>query len=113
MKSELSFLMDLFLNDEVPSPIKKQVADRIREVEEALIKPPVTVNTHFVPRETTHGVVQSASMQRIIEAHPDVPVVQAIPVTPAAAQALAARQAAINSGMKEKPEPGRTSPRKF
>jgi hypothetical protein len=113
LKSELSFLMDLFLNDEVPSAIKKQVADRIREVEEVLTTiPPLARPLFNVPHETNSAPVQAASMQRIMEAHPDVPVNQAVPATPAAAAALQQRAALISQSMKEKPEMGRTSPRK-
>lgn len=118
MRSELSFLMDLFLNDEVPQPIKKMVADRIREVEEALINPPVQTWTsnvasmgHLPPVPTIpHAGQQAPSMQRIIDANPDV---VAPPVTQAAAIALQKRAQLVMSAQAEKPEPGRTSPRKF
>jgi hypothetical protein len=117
MKSELSFLMDLFLNDEVPQPIKKMVADRIREVETMLtVQPVVSRSIRMIEPLPPSPIVaaQSPSMQRIMEANPDVPVTTVAPaVSPAAQAALAQRAAIINSGMKEKPEPGRTSPRKF
>jgi hypothetical protein len=56
---------------------------------------------------------QSPSMQRIMQQNPDLIPRVAPPVTPAAAQALAARQALIMSAGKEKPEDGRTSKRKM
>lgn len=123
MKSELSFLMDLFLDDEVPGPIKKIVAKRIRDVEANL-----TVVTPSVPRGTPqlapslppaislgpNAAQQSPSMQRIMAAHPEVPVVVAAPTTPAAAAALQQRAAIIHKGLSsDKPEPGRSGPRKF
>ena len=113
MKSELSFLMDLFLNEEVPTPIKKLVSARIKEVEKSLTERPTQ---QVVPRETLTMQKfvtsnQAPSMQRIIEAHPDV--LPPSPVTPAAAQALQARAALLQRGLSEKPEPGRTSPRKI
>jgi hypothetical protein len=112
VKSELSFLMDLFLSDEVPTPIKKQVADRIRDVEGTLTPQPMT----GIVRPGPAGIPsqQSPSMQRIMAAHPDVQIVTAVePQTPAAAEALAKRANIINARANEKPEPGRTSPRKF
>jgi hypothetical protein len=117
--------MDLFLSDEVPSPIKKLVADRIREVEEQLIKPV----PQFVPRGTVPFVPQvnemissvpdnvlqqSPSMQRIMAKNPDlVPPMAPQPTTAAAAAALANRAKMIHRGiMSDKPEPGMSSPRK-
>jgi hypothetical protein len=92
------------------------------EVTECLTSPPI-----FIPR--TAGVnpnmpalqsemdpviaSQSPSMQRIMQQNPDLIPRVAPPVTPAAAQALAARQALIMSAGKEKPEDGRTSKRKM
>lgn len=113
--------MDLFLSDDVPTPIKKLVADRIREVEGALISVPTTNYGEQGNRQATGPVgiatqptsQQSPSMQRIMAAHPDVQVVTAAPSTAAAAEALAKRAAIINHRGNEKPEPGRTSPRKF
>ena len=113
LKSELSFLMDLFLSDDVPTPIKKLVADRIREVEGALTKD--AQQPMGVVRNVSAGTapLQSPSMQRIMAAHPDVPVIAVEPATPAAAEALAKRAAIINGREREKPEAGRSSPRKF
>ena len=115
MKSELGFLMDLFLSEEVPLPIKKMVADRIRDVEGKLNAPSVHVQLQqplpqWQAPVSAEIAKQAPSMQRIIAAHPDVPIPVA---TPAAAQALAQRANAIHSGMSEKAEAGRTSPRKF
>lgn len=120
MKTELSFLMDLFLNEEVAAPIKKLVADRIREVEGMLVPivvPRGTLAGHpLTVAEIAAGAPlpqQSPSMLRIMQQHPEVPVVVAQPQTPAAAAALQQRADIIRSGMKEKPEAGRTGPRKF
>jgi len=127
-RTELSFLMDLFLCDELPLRIKLLVADRIREVEANLLQAPpppqiprgtvpATVVIPTVPELASPVVAQqSPSMQRLMAKHPDlVPQVQApVPATPAAAAALQARAAIINRGITtDKPEPGRTSPRKF
>lgn len=112
MRSELSFLMDLFLNDEVPPPIKKMVADRIREVEETLTQQPVPRGPFPVVVASVPGVPKQApSMQRIMEANPDI--LPPPPITPGAAAAIQARAKLIQNAANEKPEPGRTSPRKF
>lgn len=112
MRSELSFLMELFLSDEVPKPIKAMVADRIREVEESLITRPVSNVRPPVALPTEIAAQQAPSMQRIMERNADL--VPPAPASPAAAQALAARAAIIQRGINtDKPEPGRTSPRKF
>lgn len=127
MKTELSFLLELFLDDEVPADTKKKVAKRIKEVEEGFLTPKTQLisapnnHQHNVPLIVNSPVVaqQSPSMQRLMAQNPDlIPAVVTAPAittpeTPAAAQALLARQNAIRSGRSEKPEPGRTSPRKF
>lgn len=126
MKSELGFLMDLFLSDDVPAPIKKLVAKRIRDVEENMTKPHVAINSpSFTIQNAPHQIPsviaqQSPSMQRIMAQNPDLipqavasPVVVAPPETPAAAEALQRRAAIINGTGKSKPLEGKTGPRKF
>jgi len=112
--------MDLFLNEDVPGPIRTLIAKRIREVEASITAPAIVV-----PRGTPSQPVitappapigiaqQSPSMQRIMQSHPEVPVTLATPVTPAASEALQKRADIINGRLKEKPEAGRTGPRKF
>lgn len=126
MNTELGFLMELFLDDELPKTTRAKIKDRIKEVEASLAP------KHFVPEEFRHfetttaaksaglppteGSIiarQAPSMQRLMQNNPDLIPRPPIPVTPAAAQALAARQALINGAMSEKPEPGRKSPRKI
>jgi len=132
-RTELSFLMDLFLCDDLPRNLKLMVSDRIREVEANLLQAPPMPQ---IPRGTNWGTIpipapplpplpepaspvvaqQSPSMQRLMAKHPDlVPQVQVpAPVTPAAAAALQQRASIISRGITtDKPEPGRTSPRKF
>lgn len=112
--------MDLFLTEEIPISLKKTIAERIREVEENLMAKPVPVFQPYireqgnknVPRETNE-VPQAPSMQRIMAAHPEVPVVTApAPQTPAAALALQQRAELLKRSLSDKPEPGRTAPRK-
>lgn len=114
MRTELSFLMELFLSDEIPKPIKVMVAERIREVESSLNAPTVKLSgraeiphnvPYNVPRETLSA--QAPSMQKIMEANSD------LIVTPAATAALQHRANLIKNALNEKPESGRTSPRKI
>lgn len=130
MRTELTFLLELFLDEEVPSGTKKKLAERIKEVEEGFSKPATTYNMAprqaFVPGLSEAQAaqvpnnplvaVQSPSMQRLMASNPDlIPAVPVppTPATPAAAEALKQRAAIMRNGMSEKPEPGRTSPRKF
>lgn len=55
---------------------------------------------------------QAPSMQRIIQANPDI-IKPPVPVTPAAAAALQQRAKLMQGALNEKPEEGRNSPRKF
>lgn len=123
MKSELSFLTDLFLNDEVPSPIKKVIAGRIKEVEKELTQPTVPrgaiVTSGYAQTADTRttGVItitnQAPSMQKIMAQNPDLIPTPPKPVTTAAALALQERQKLINGAGSEKPEDGRRAPRKM
>lgn len=120
MKSELTFLTDLFLSEEVPAPIKKIIALRIRDVEKFLTTQPVVSRgtaTTIQMAPTPHGAIpvaqQQPSMQRIMERNPDLIPTTAVPSTPAAAAALAARTALLNNRNKEKPDEGRNGPRKI
>lgn len=107
--------------EKLPAAIKKLVADRIREVEANLstqvVVPrgtPQLVAPYplAVPPSCVPGVPpQAPSMQRIIDDNPGI--IPPPPVTAAAAEALQRRQQAIKSGTSEKPEPGRSGPRKF
>lgn len=110
MMTELSFLIDLLLNDELPRPIKELVAKRIKEVEETFAaKPPQP--THAI-RST---LPQAPSTLANLAKHPEpmaVPIEQ-IAQTPAAAQALASREAAINASIEGKVNKETGRPRKF
>ena len=121
MNTELSFLMELFLDDELPKTTRAKIKDRIKEVEASLApkQPQMFVPAGMKtfppsqPMEETIIARQAPSMQRLMQNNPDLIPKPPVPVTPAAAQALVARQALINGAMSEKPEPGRKSPRKI
>lgn len=114
MKTERVFLMDLFLDDELPKNIKLKIKDRFQEMDEP---------HYVVPRGHTNSTIatdsnitffgpQAPSMQRLMQQNPDLIPKPPTPTTPAAAQALAARTALLQNAGNEKPENGRKSPRK-
>ncbi len=137
MRNEITFLMELFVEDEIPKAIKLKIKDRMSEITEGMTKQIIGPIGHNVlppgaqfasPRGTTTGYMtipgpeddidricsnQSPSMQRIMAQNPDIIPKPPQPLTQAAAQALAARQALIHGAANEKPEAGRTSKRKI
>lgn len=105
--TELQWLIKLLTQHKLSPSLKDLFIERIGEVEASLHKQ--------VPRPLQPITMQAPSTQRLLEemaqqTGSEVPVNNGI-ATPAAAQALAARQDAIRSAAKT--EPGRTSPRKF
>jgi len=120
MKSELSFLLDLVLDDQTPGPMRAKLVARVREVEKNYAQDVtprvVSRGTKQIPAAMANQPVvaaQSPSMQRLMADNPDLIPRPPVPVTSAAAEALAKRQAIMNGALSEKPEPGRKSPRKF
>jgi hypothetical protein len=116
MRTERVFLMELFLDDELPKNIKIKIKERFEEMEvdgPKFMRPDPNYEVRAFTGGAEHGAVQSPSMQRLMNQNPDLIPKPPQPVTPAAAQALAQRQALLNSAGKEKPEGGRTSPRKI
>lgn len=108
MDSELSFLISLLLNDDVPKEIKALLKDRIKLVEESYkAKPQIVAHPGF------GGIIQAQSTQRILSEMPQEVPIQAATVSPVAAQALANRAQLMADASSGRKEPGRTSPRKF
>jgi len=107
--TELSFLLDLLLNEKLSVEVKTKITERIRDIESRM-----SVSPNFKPNIVANSV-QAPSTQKILDemAMNPVPVEPQQPSSVAAAQALASRQAAIMIAASGKPEPGRTSPRKF
>ena len=126
MHTELTFLIDLLLGHKLPMATKKAVSDRLREVEQQLQLPRLTQGNFVAgaqisnqPMVDGRGVQQSASTMAILARNPDLaaqqpasPVIQ-VAQTPAAMQAMQARNEAIAIATSGKEEKGRTSPRKF
>lgn len=89
------------------SALKDLFIERIGEVEANLVP-----KAHGSRPVVNAGPVQAASTQKLLDemaAQTGVPIAQ----TPQAAAALESRQLAIKVATSGKPEPGRTSPRKF
>ena len=95
--SELSFLISLILNEKLPLELKQLIADRIQAVEQGMGRSQILFPNQLPPVTQVQNV---APIQNVAQ-------------TPAAAAALASRQQAISMAASDKPEPGRTSPRKF
>lgn len=95
--TELSFLIQLILDEELPAKHKKICAERIKEIESNFSNQPQLNPQSYPPNPPSYPQV------RVQE-----PVV---PSSAAAAQALQARAEAISKAGKI--EPGRTSARKF
>jgi len=113
--TELSWLVQLLLNDLLPKELKELVAHRIQEVEARYTKPTIVVPPSR-PIEYNPTTYQSPSTQAILDKDIN-PIQQVVAPTviasQAAAQAINARQQAINEAMSGKPLHGATSPTKF
>jgi hypothetical protein len=126
--TELSFLIDLLLNQKLNKTVKSLIADRIRFIE----KPTNSSSTQaFVSQSAgnasglpAHLLGQAPStIANFMKEQSHAPVAAQAPVlssepagaiiSPLATQALASREQAIAAALSGKPEPGRKSPRKF
>ncbi len=113
--TELSFLLDLLLNEKLSLSVKKKITERVKEVESAYARPLIQAPSMFVQNgPIPPGAMQNqapstvAALQRHA-AEPAPPII----ASPVVNDALQKRDQAINQAMSGKPEPGRTSPRKF
>lgn len=107
MISEIAWLMEAFMEDDHKA-LKIKIKDRMAEVTESLTINRVATTPRVPIHQDEITSIQSPSMQRIMQSNPDL-VKPPTPVTTAAAQALVARQALLES---RGAEPGRKSPRK-
>ncbi len=120
MKSELSFLLELILDETTPKPIKAKLVKRVQDVEKNYTTHPVQNvprGTKSFPQMAVPNVpivaVQSPSMQKMMANNPDLipqavaPITPAVPVTPQAAQALQARQQMIFNKKKKEMDVGK------
>lgn len=136
-KGELSFLLELLLNEKLSHSVREKITARVKEMEEVFARPPMQAVQHYpqmaipqnlpapkiingamqspstvaaLARQAAAGLVGPGDAQTVTQ-HDQPPT--PIAVSPAAQQAIHARQIAISQGISGKPEPGRTSPRKF
>jgi hypothetical protein len=108
--TELKWLLTFMKEHKLSSSAKDAIIDRIGFIEEKLSQSPSRPVVNF-------GPVQAPSTQRLLnemELQTGSAVITGpIAQTPTAAAALQAREQAIKIAASGKPEPGRTSPRKF
>ncbi len=120
--SELSFLIELLLNHDVPKTTKDLIASRIKEVEVNLTLN--QVRPQVVQPQAIHGVPQAASTLALMAKHGDIaPVpmpemppivpVEQIAQTPATAQAMSARANAIAASLNKTVDKTTGRPRKW
>ena len=114
MDTELTFLLTLLLEHKLTQPTKKLITERIKVVEAQYNAQP----QQPVKRIAPSGPVQSPSTQAMLDRDGPITTPQIVAQTPETAQALVKRQQVIQAAANadpfgSKPEPGRTSPRKF
>lgn len=126
--TELSFLIELLLNHELPKPTKDLIASRIKEVEGRLTQYPQSIPYMQAAQPVKTTLSQAPSTLALMAKYGDIvhstipiPVPQMPPVipveqvaqTPATAAAMNSRNEAIAQALSGKPEKGATRPRKF
>lgn len=124
--SELSFLIDLLLNQRLSKPVKALISDRIKEIEarprnsavgqQIYTQPAAVIPAHLLgqaPSTIANFLKSEVSSADPVSPTPHADEAQVIATTPAARAALQHRREAIMNGTRDKPEVGRTSPRKF
>lgn len=130
--TELSFLLDLLLNEKLSKQVKTKLTERIKLIECTQVVVPrgaqiqsgaamqMLAAPSMVPGVPTHLAPQSASTLANLSKVDGgaVPTQTPIVASVAAANAMLDRQAAINASVNgdfksSKPAGGRTSPRKF
>lgn len=113
MKQPISFILDLILDYDLPEAAQKACRKYVRELEKDMqVKPIVAygnINGGNGGRGNFGQSVQAPSTEAALARQAQ----ELVAATPAAANAIAQRQSAIAQSMSGKPEPGRTSPRKF
>jgi lambda repressor-like predicted transcriptional regulator len=114
MLSELSYLLHLLMDYKLSKPVQDDIRTRIKEIEAKPAVPVMMGRSLNVPANMA-GQSPSTIANMLKDPAPQSAALpqEAIVASPAAAQAMQARAHAIQAAMSTKPEPGRTSPRKF
>jgi hypothetical protein len=106
--SELSFLIDLLLNERLSGAVRAKIAERVKVVESQMITQKSIIPLPISPAQA-QGQSPSTIAAMARHAQEPAPIVN----SPAAQAALQNREIALAESMSGKPPPGRTSPRKF
>lgn len=125
--TELSFLIDLLLNHELPKPTKEKIANRITEVEGDILSripnPSFQQQTYHIPPQAVQR--QAASTLALMAKHGDIPGMVSAPnmppiepvavvaQTPATAEAMSKRATAIAASLNREINKETGRPRKF
>lgn len=109
MISELSFLLEILLEHKLEKETQTAIRDRIKEIESGPRPVFTPANSGVQVSRDPHAQAPS-----ILAKYPELGIhPETIAQTPAAAKALADRQAMIAEAMSGKPPPGQTGPRKL
>jgi len=115
MITELQWLIKMLTKEKLSANLKDLFIERIGEVEACLSRPtpqrPLPIQTGQAP--STQRLLDEMAQQTGSSVPNMIPGPSVIAQTASAAQALESRQLAIKQAASGKPEPGRTSPRKF
>lgn len=108
--SELSFLLDLLLNEKLSKAVKEKITERIKLFEQNLtLVKPVVLASMQAPSTIAALQRQAAEVGQVGAIETPAGAI----TTVKAAMAIQDREKAIAQAQSGKPEPGRTSPRKF
>jgi len=95
--TELNFLVRLLLDDRVPKTVRKDIAERIKEVEAAISALQSTPRAPGAIRTSSGGPINSRANSATQDANPVPP--EQVAQTMATQQAMAAREQAIAQAM--------------
>lgn len=125
--TERAWLADLLVNWKLPTTLKKHVGERLIDLENTpqlgnIPQRPITLPQMTIVNGAPQAPSTIAALSRepgqphqpVVAMTPGPPVIPPPPTSPMAAVALQQREAVIARTLgSDKPEPGRTSPRKF
>lgn len=113
METELSFLINLLLNDDVPKDIRLFIKERIKLVEEEVNQKSFRSSFPGGSPRLQATPMRVGELPISVEVNGPETVPQVSVVSPQATAALAERNATIAQAISGKPMPGETGPRKL